>query len=71
MINKYNYILHSPTEPYHGNYRDMCLQIVIHSIKPLLNEKPLNSAVSDVLADQSIKAGLKAYKYKRMQAIIK
>ena len=71
MINKYNYILHSPTESYHRNYRDMCLQIVIHSIKPLLNEKPLNSAVIDVITDESIKAGLMVYKYKRMQALVR
>lgn len=49
----------------------MCLQIVIHSIKPLLNEKPLNSAVIDVITDESIKAGLMVYKYKRMQALVR
>ena len=71
MINKYSYIIHPPTEPYHENYRDMWLQIVIHSLKPLLNERPLNSAVIDVLEDESIRAGLMIYKFKRMQSLIK
>lgn len=70
MINKYSYILHEPTEHHTDNYRGMCLQIVIHSLKPLLNEIPINGAGINVLQDESIKAGLKRYKYKRMQNLL-
>lgn len=70
MVNKYEYILHEPLEEHHDNYKGMCLQIVIHSMKPLPNDKPISPAGINVLHDKNIKAGLKRYKYKRMQAIL-
>lgn len=70
MITKYDYILHEPVEEHLESYRGMWLQIVIHSLKPLLNESPISGAGINVLHDKSIKAGLKKYKYKRMQSIL-
>ncbi|CAI2360609.1 unnamed protein product [Moneuplotes crassus] len=70
MVNNYEYILHDPQAGDCGSYKGMIVKIVIHSIKPLPNEAPLNSAGKDILLNKFVKAGLEKYKYKRMQGIL-
>jgi hypothetical protein len=70
MVNKYEYVLHDGRLGNSESYKGMCLKIIIHSIKPLPNESPINGAGKDILHNKLIRAGLEKYKYKRMQAIL-
>ncbi|CAI2360902.1 unnamed protein product [Moneuplotes crassus] len=70
MINNYEYILHDTKIDSCESYKGMCLKVIIHSLKPLPNEAPLNGAGKDILHNKFVKAGLEKYKYKTMQSIL-
>ena len=72
MVNRYYYFIHNSDDPRYNSVENTCLKILIHSIKPFLNEDSITGAGVNILENnKKIKAGLRILKYKRMQELFR